>query len=387
MVAHSKPCRQVRICVTYVDEQGAVRARFEETQDAEVLDREVYALLAPYIAFAKREAQHRRTRDQSLQQLGFPFPSYRQRPRALAAQVYTAITRRKRLFASLPTGTGKSAAVLFPALKAMGEGRTGKVVYLTARGSARQSPVNTLKSLYEQGMRARCTVLTAKEKLCPAPTRCHPDHCSRAKGHFLRQDGAVAELLSIDDVPWTDAQIMRIAEKHDVCPFELALKLCELADVALMDVNYAFDPFAQNKRLFQRRDITLLVDEAHHAVERVRESLSGSLDSRMFRQLRASHGKRVGRANSYYRALTQLIQRLEALDAEGDELPALPEGVLEAAQGVLMEATAQISQGAGMTSEAADAIRLCLAFQYAALHLDEDYAILLERHGKGRLRT
>ena len=39
-------------------------------------------------------------------------------------------------------------------------------------------------------------------------------------------------------------------------------------DVVLMDLNYAFDPFAQVKRLFQhRRDMTLLVDEAHHAVD------------------------------------------------------------------------------------------------------------------------
>ena len=48
--------------------------------------------------------------------------------------------------------------------------------------------------------------------------------------------------------------------------------------------------------LFQhRRDMTLLVDEAHHAVERVRDSLSGALNSRELSHLRAQHGKRAGR--------------------------------------------------------------------------------------------
>ena len=45
----------------------------------------------------------------------------------MAAQVYTAIARQKRLFACLPTGTGKSAATLFPALKALGEGKTEQI--------------------------------------------------------------------------------------------------------------------------------------------------------------------------------------------------------------------------------------------------------------------
>ena len=53
----------------------------------------------------------------------------------MAVQVYTAIKRKKRLFACMPTGTGKSSATLFPALKALGEGLTGQVYYLTARST------------------------------------------------------------------------------------------------------------------------------------------------------------------------------------------------------------------------------------------------------------
>lgn len=154
-------------------------------------------------------------------------------------QVYTAIGRKKRLFASLPTGTGKSAAVLYPAFKALGEGKTGKLAYLTARNTARQSPLNALERFYAAGMHARCMVLTAKETLCPAPTRCHPDFCPRAKGHYARQGKAIEELLCENET-WTDEKIIRAADAHGLCPFELALALSELADVILMDLNYAF---------------------------------------------------------------------------------------------------------------------------------------------------
>lgn len=389
MLTQEKPCGQVRLCVCYVNEAGEPLSRHEETLGRDELDAALKGLLEPWTAFALRESARRRERDESLRALAFPYEAYRKGQRELAVQVYTAIRRKKRLFASLPTGTGKSVAVLYPALKALGEGLTGKVLYLTARNTARQSPVHALERMYGQGMRARCTVLTAKEKLCPAPTRCHPDFCPRARGHYLRQGEAVDELLTCRDAVWTDERIIRAAERHSVCPFELALALVELADVVLMDLNYAFDPFAQVKRLFQRRrDLTLLVDEAHHAVERVRDSLSGVLDSRELARLRAEHGKRAGRKTPYYRALTALIRALRAL-GEGEagpfecELDALPEDIVQAANEALAQGLALMARGGG--AEAMDATRMLMAFRYATEHLDEDYAVLLE--GRGRERT
>lgn len=171
--------------------------------------------------------------------------------------------------------------MLFPALKAMGEGKTDKLLYLTARNTARQSPIQALERMKAQGLHARVSVLTAREKLCPEEMHCHPDFCPRARGHFLRQEDAVRDLLEGSAAVWTDEVILAAADRHTICPFELALYLSELADVVLMDMNYLFDPFAQAKRLFvRRRAMTALIDEAHHTLERVRESLSGTLDGR-----------------------------------------------------------------------------------------------------------
>ncbi len=311
------PIEAVDVRVAYVDEAGGLLRTFAAEEPRATLLSLLGQLLAPWLAFAIPERAHRQQRDASLRAMPFPFPSYRAGQRELAAQVYTAITRKKRLFVSLPTGTGKSAAVLFPALKALGEGRTKQLIYLTARTTARQSPLNTLAAMRAQGMRARVSTVTAKEKLCPAPTRCHPDDCPRAKGHFLRQPKAVQALLAMDTM-WTDEVIAQVADAHLLCPFELALTLCDLADVVLLDMNYAFDPFAQIARIFKRRkDFTLLIDEAHHLLDRVRESLSGSLDTKTLREYRTLMGKALGRRHPYLQQVRALLDALRALDGGG----------------------------------------------------------------------
>lgn len=386
MLAEEKQCAFVRFSVCYVNLHGEVMRSFEERLSASELKQQMEALLTPYARFAAREEKHRRLRDQTLADLPFPFAAYRKGQRELAVQVYTAITRKKRLFASLPTGTGKSAAVLYPALKALGEGKTDRIVYLTARNTARQSPLNALQKMQESGMKARCTVLTAREKLCPAITRCHPDDCPRAKGHYLRQGDAIDDLLQREILIWDDQLIQEQAERFSICPFEFALALCELADVILMDLNYAFDPFAQVKRLFQRqKNFTLLVDEAHHTVDRVRESLSGAMDSGELARIRTEYGKQYGRKNGVYRSLGVLVKALREIHADEDTvLAAMPEGIASCVENTLEEATGALGQmGAGMS----ELIRLCLPFLYAYEHLDEDYAILLERHGKERVLT
>lgn len=386
MAALEEDCPSVEFCVTYLNLEGEVLRRFSETLSREELTAQAEEWLDLWLDFALRERAHRRQRDESIRALAFPFPAYRAGQRELAAQVYTAISRKKRLFACLPTGTGKSAAVLFPALKAMGEGRTDKLLYLTARNTARQSPIQALERMKAQGLQARVSVLTAREKLCPEDQHCHPDFCPRARGHFLRQEDAVRDLLADTAAVWTDEVIQEAADRHEICPFELALYLSELADVVLMDMNYLFDPFAQARRLFvRRRAMTALIDEAHHTLERVRESLSGTLDGPALREARTELGKYLGRKHSSYEALGRLIRHLRELDGEAEELDGLPEGIVMDAAEVQKQISALIAEPHGAPlSLLFSVLRMLLPFLYAAEHQNEEYAVLLEKHGRER---
>ena len=385
MLCLEKPCGSVRIRICYTDETGVELQGFERPCGADELMAQMDALLMPYARFVKREQAHRELRDQSIRVLTFPYPSYRPGQRELAVQVYTAIRRKKRLFASLPTGTGKSAAVLFPAIKALGEGQTEKVLYLTARNTARQSPLNALLRMHKAGLQARCCVLSAKETLCAENLQCDPTNCSRAAGHYVRQKDALEAMLSGDERLWDETLIRSWADRYHLCPFELALALTELADVVMMDLNYVFAPFAQVKRLYQRKArCTLLVDEAHHLLDRVRDNLSGTLDSREIARLRTAYGKRHGRKTGLYRAAGKLIRLLRGIEAPSGEqrLEDIPEGIEFAARGLLAAAS-----DAAAHEEARALLRIILPFLYALEHFDQDYAVLMEGHGRERVLT
>lgn len=324
----------VRIIVTYVNRSGEVRAMFDQELTAAALNERFWDLLLPYMRRLRLLRGHARARDASLHALVFPYDAYRSGQREMAVQVYTAIRTRKRLFASMPTGTGKSVAALFPALKALGEGLTGQVYYLTARTTQRQGAHDALARLRRQPLHLWTLTLDAKEKQCPEHTVCHPDWCPRARGHFLRDADAVNEMLAEDD--WTPERIRRVADKHRLCPFEFSLSLAEIADLTICDYNYALDPAVHIQRIFDKTsDVTLLIDEAHHLLERTRDMLGGRIDGGLIKRLRTAVGKGVGRKHALYQAMSGMLRALEDLPAAEDEkagtLEAIPQSVDDAA--------------------------------------------------------
>jgi DNA excision repair protein ERCC-2 len=72
-----------------------------------------------------------------------------------------------------------------------------------------------------------------------------------------------------------------VAQKHQVCPFELSLDVSVWADTVICDYNYVFDPKVYLRRHFVEGagEYGFLVDEAHNLVDRAREMFSAELDS------------------------------------------------------------------------------------------------------------
>ncbi|MGI6688073.1 MAG: ATP-dependent DNA helicase [Christensenellales bacterium] len=358
---------QVTLRVCYVSPDGEERAVFIHPMSREELRERFFAFLIPYVRWEKQLAALKEARDASIARLPFPYPDYRPGQKEMAVQVYTAITRRKRLFAVMPTGTGKSAAVLYPALKALGRGDCRQVFYLTARGTQRIAARKELDRMMDQGLVAQTLTLYAREKLCPMEEpRCHPDHCSRARGHYLRQGEAIRQALSLPC--WDREELLALSDAHHVCPFELGLALCELADVVIGDYNYAFDPQVRLSRVFDSpRGVTLLVDEAHNLADRARDMLSGDISLPALMEARREAGRAYGRSAALYKAFTRLIRLMDKVEAQ------LAPEALEAACGALLdELSASRFPGAG------DLARRLAAFLSAFRRGvgDEDYHLV-----------
>ncbi|MDD4080375.1 MAG: ATP-dependent DNA helicase [Eubacteriales bacterium] len=365
--------------VSYVTAAGEEKAAFYKEMSREELRARFYELLIPYVRWQARLEALREARDASIISLPFPYPDYRPGQKEMAAQAYTAIARRKRLFAVMPTGTGKSAAVLYPAVKALAQGLCNQVFYLTARGTQRLAPRKELDRMAEKGLKAFGLTLYAREKLCPMEeVRCHPDHCPRAKGHYLRLGEALEEALGT--YRWEREEVVAMADAHTLCPFEFSLSLCEIADVVTGDYNYAFDPRVRLIRVFDMpRGVALLVDEAHNLADRARDMLSGELSLPRLASARREAGKAYGRGSALYKAFTPLIRLLDKAEAAF-----LPDR-LEAASGALIDAL-----GGSRFPGVGDLARELIAFLQALRRGvdNEDYHLLWEprpRSGQARI--
>ncbi|MBR2121830.1 MAG: ATP-dependent DNA helicase [Lachnospiraceae bacterium] len=230
-------------------------------------------------------------RDDSIRKMVFPF-DYRPGQKELASNVYRTIIRRRKLFLEAPTGTGKTISVLFPSVKALGEGEAQRIFYLTAKTIAANAPRDAAALMREkQGLKLKEISLTAKEKICilekPA---CNPATCPRAKGHFDRVNDALFDIVNGCDC-FDRETIAWYAEKYQICPFDFALDISMYCDLVIGDYNYVFDPHVSLKRFFARGtagDDLFLIDEAHNLVERGRKMYSAQIGRDELMQLKKS---------------------------------------------------------------------------------------------------
>lgn len=280
---------QMSVQMTYVNLDTEQIRYFHESYSMADLSEWFEKLIFAYQKWAEFRYEWKQLRNAGIKTLQFPY-EYRQGQKELAGSVYRSILRKKRLFIQAPTGTGKTLATIFPSVKAMGEGLSDKIFYLTAKTITRTVAANCLDLLRTQNLRIKSVILTAKEKMCLCEeVNCNPENCPYAKGHFDRINDAVFELLNTENDQLTRENLQEHAKKWQVCPFELSLDLSVWTDFVVCDYNYAFDPRAHLKRFFsegKKEDYVFLIDEAHNLVERARTMYSASICKEDFLELK-----------------------------------------------------------------------------------------------------
>ena len=273
---HQQQDMVVRLTYMHAD-SGRIR-EIERAIGSDELEVFFNDLIRRYTSWVATIAAWDNLRDRSIANLAFPFETYRSGQREMAVAVYRSMISGGRLLLQAATGIGKTMGALYPAIKALGEKKVVKVVFLTARTTGRHAAETALETLTNKGLRLRSITVTAKEKICFYPeSACVPEECPFAKGHFDRIGGALEAGLQRDALlrPVVEA----IAKEHQVCPFELTLEMVNWSDCVICDYNYAFAPGVMLQRLFGEDGGRhgVLVDEAHNLVDRSREMFSARL--------------------------------------------------------------------------------------------------------------
>jgi DNA excision repair protein ERCC-2 len=165
------------------------------------------------------------------------------------------------------------------------------VFYATPRNSQHQVAEDCVRRIRAQGHPVRSVTIRAKEKVCTQPeVDCRPEVCPRANLYYdrLRASGALETLAALGCADPT--AVAAEADRHLLCPFELALDAAPGADVVIGDYNYVFSPNATLARLFGAPEDSarriVLVDEAHNLPARAAEWFSPALELAWLEQLR-----------------------------------------------------------------------------------------------------
>lgn len=231
----------------------------------------------------------------------FPHETVRPVQSSFMEKVKEALENKHHLIAHCPTGVGKTAAALAPALEyAMKENLT--VFFLTSRHTQHMIAIETIQKIKDKSGEDICCVdIIGKKHMCgqkgvavlTSPE--FSDYCKsvREKGECdyysnLKKNNKLsfeAEMLSKEFMKKAThvEAFVRKCKKEKLCPFEMACIVGKKANVVIADYNHVMHPGIR-ETLFMRTgkslaNSILIMDEAHNLPSRARKLLTFSLST------------------------------------------------------------------------------------------------------------
>ncbi|HEU5378580.1 MAG TPA: helicase C-terminal domain-containing protein [Ktedonobacteraceae bacterium] len=203
------------------------------------------------------------------------------------------------LFVHAPTGLGKTAATLAPAL-AWQQQQPGRrqIYYVVATVNQHDNPVAELQRLYrtraEQGQKTPLRIVDLAgqsqhfgprdQKFCLHPHAHSADPVCTASRH-----SAAWDIFAGRPVSWRESADILAAQGY--CPYHFLQGLMATADVVVCDYWWVFNPEAarvwSRTSHFGSKEVALIVDEAHNLIPRLRESYDVSISREQLHSLLA----------------------------------------------------------------------------------------------------
>ena len=252
--------------------------------DPEEQERDLERRLRQLLAIGQAEAETRRQKAAAAARLPFPHAAPRPGQKIMMEAVRQAVEAGENLIAEAPTGSGKTAASLHPAL-AHGLAAGRQVFFLTSKTLQQTMAVSALRAMNprrrlphladsRQGKNVRQRPRALSRRFLPLR-----QGLSGKNGAVENPGAACAGTISI----LTPTPFLRRRKRSEVCPFEVQLELAGRADAIVADYNYVFEPGVALRRLEPEDEPVLLVDEAHNLPDRARKIFSPELLEESFR--------------------------------------------------------------------------------------------------------
>lgn len=319
--------QNVRLVITMVSRDSGESVSFSRIYDHDTTVKMTDTLLLRASVFIGVYVQRTSERLDEIKKLSFPYKDIREGQHDLMLSVMRTLRRGGKLLASAPTGTGKTMATLYPAVKALGEGFIDRIFYLTGKTVTGKAAFDSMKLLAKSAPSLRCIIIHSKERSCAEKNNengCF--FCRRmsdgelfgeAMSYKARRDAALSELLC-EHTMYTAEVVSDCAEKYGLCPYELSLDVSEFCDTVICDYNYVFDSSVRFRRYFaeeRNEKYAFLIDECHNLPDRVRSAYSGSVGSDCVSSLESLLEKYSTADAEFANAVSELRTSLEEVKA------------------------------------------------------------------------
>lgn len=329
MLCTQTACNEITLALVYFNLRDKKEFRFEETWQACDLKIFCEQLAEKYCQWHTQINQRLTYLEAWIERLQFPYSSMHNSQRLMAEAVYKAAATGRVILAEAPTGTGKTLAGLFPAIKALTRTGADKIFYLTAKTTGKQLALENIALIATDAASTplRTLELTAKEKACLAPDKqCQGSSYRYALDFYTKLEAARQAAYQY---PILDKKTLaQLADEFSICPFYLAVEMSRWVDIVVADVNYYFDgtPLLLGLTAEFNWKPYLLIDESHNLIDRGRQMYSAELNRGHLlaakKQSPAPIKKALARVNTHW--LT-LLKNLPAASGQLSVLAALPD--------------------------------------------------------------
>jgi DNA excision repair protein ERCC-2 len=277
----------------------------------------------------------------------FPHKRVRKGQLRFLDDVHSAIEEGGLLVAHAPTGIGKTASALVPAVQhALDTGRL--VMFLTPKQSQHRIAIETLRSMNARSGEGIGVVdVIAKQAMCPRMDSgmhhaAFHEFCRNqvrmGRCRLYRRSNA-SVVKAIRSKIMHVHELRRLAKRAGVCPHKAALDAAAGANVMVCDYNYVFVPeLAEaivNRMERGWNDIVLVVDEAHNLPDRAREAASGTLTQYLLERAAEELKGGSGHLRKVVRDLTGRLDELSTQVPGGEEMVIEPGPFVESVEAAL----------------------------------------------------
>lgn len=230
----------------------------------------------------------------------FPFDKPRESQKELVNEVYECIRSKGLLIVHAPTGLGKTAASLAPAISAVPE--NGVVFFLTSRHTQHAIAVKTLQMINKKhGKEIRCLDIIGKKWMClqsgalKLTSSEFPDFCKRLReagqceyyNKARKKNQATTATKKLSDnlllVPVTTDTTIERSKHTGLCPYEVSIEMAKNANAIIADYNYVFNASIRDSFLaktgIKMSNAIVIIDEAHNLPSRLREMATSRISN------------------------------------------------------------------------------------------------------------